>query len=478
MYLNAHSYYSLRYGTLSIKDLVGKCYEKGHRAMALTDINNSTGALIFVKECFEMGIKPIVGIEFRDAAGNSLYTGIARNNKGFQELNELLTNYNLYGVALPERLLLDNVYAVYPYASIHPDKLKAQEYIGIKPSDLSKIIRDKNLKKYLMFPVLTFSGKDGYELHRQLRSIDYNTLITKLSKGQFANWDEELYSVDELLKMYEAFPLLVENTQRMIDDCSFEFEFRKNRNKKTFTNSPYEDRLLLEKLAWEGMKYRYGDGNPEAVKRINNELNIIDNLGFSAYFLITWDIIQFSMAQGFYHVGRGSGANSVVAYCLKITNVCPIELDLYFERFLNPKRKSPPDFDIDYSWKERDQVLDYIFKRYGKKNTALLGAMSTFRDRSVLRELGKVYGLPKLEIDRLIEFPLDELNQHEISKKIYGFKTLMEDFPNLRTIHAGGVLISEEPITAYVALDLPPKGYPTVQFDMYISEDIGFEKFD
>ena len=102
--------------------------------------------------------------------------------------------------------------------------------------------------------------------------------------------------------------------------------------------------------------------NNEAKKRIKHELEIIDKLGFSAYFLITWDIVRYSMARGFYHVGRGSGANSVVAYCLKITNVDPIDLNLYFERFINPKRSSPPDFDIDYSWKERDEVIDYIFK--------------------------------------------------------------------------------------------------------------------
>jgi error-prone DNA polymerase len=478
MYLSAHSYYSLRYGTFSMEELAGKAYEAGHRAMALTDINNSTGALLFVKECQKKGIKPIVGIEFRDEAGRWLYTGIARNNKGFQNLNELLTNFNLYGEKLPQRLLLDDVYAIYPYQSINPEKLKEQEFIGIRPVDLSKIIRDKSLNKYLMFPALTFCGKDGYELHKQLRSIDYNTLISKLAKGQFADWDEQLYTVDTLLKMYEAYPGLVLNAQRILDDCHFEFEFRVNKNKKTFTSSPYDDKLLLEKLAWDGMRYRYGEKNKEAIKRIKNELSIIDKLGFSAYFLITWDIIRYSMSRGFYHVGRGSGANSVVAYCLRITDVCPIELDLYFERFLNPKRKSPPDFDIDYSWKERDEVLDYIFKRYGRKHTALLGAMSTFRDRSVLRELGKVYGLPKAEIDRLIECPDDELNQHEISRKIYGFRTLMEDFPNLRTIHSGGVLISEEPVTAYVALDLPPKGFPTAQFDMYIAEDAGFEKFD
>jgi DNA-directed DNA polymerase III PolC len=226
------------------------------------------------------------------------------------------------------------------------------------------------------------------------------------------------------------------------------------------------------------LKYRYGTKNKVATERVKKELEIIDKLGFSAYFLITADIIRYSMQRGYYHVGRGSGANSIVAYCLRITDVCPIELDLYFERFLNPKRKSPPDFDIDYSWKERDDVTEYIFKRYGHKNTALLGAMSTFKDRSIIRELGKVYGMPKSDIDRLIKQPNSPLNQNEICRDILAHFNSIENFPNMRTIHAGGVLISEEPITCYTALDLPPKGFPTTQFDMCLAEDIGFEKLD
>jgi DNA polymerase-3 subunit alpha len=201
-------------------------------------------------------------------------------------------------------------------------------------------------------------------------------------------------------------------------------------------------------------------------------------MGFAAYFLIAWDIIRYSMSRGFYHVGRGSGANSIVAYCLKITDVDPIELDLYFERFINPKRTSPPDFDIDYSWKERDEVLDYIFKRYGHEHTALLGAMSTFRDKSICRELGKVHGLPKGEIDAYLKNPDEAIHRNHIIRKINDLGEMMADFPNIRSIHAGGVLISEEPITCYTALDLPPKGFPTTQFDMYVAEDIGFEKLD
>ncbi len=184
------------------------------------------------------------------------------------------------------------------------------------------------------------------------------------------------------------------------------------------------------------------------------------------------------MSRGFYHVGRGSGANSIVAYCLKITDVDPIKLDLYFERFLNPKRTSPPDFDIDYSWKDRDEVQDYIFKRYGHDHTALLGTSVTFRGKSIYRELGKVHGLPKSEIDSLTESPAAEINKSKLHKHIHSIAQMMAGFPNQRSIHAGGILISEKPIYRYTALDMPPKGFPTTQWDMYVAEAIGFEKLD
>jgi len=223
---------------------------------------------------------------------------------------------------------------------------------------------------------------------------------------------------------------------------------------------------------------RYGPTDKAARERVIKELDIIDNLNFSSYFLITDDICRYARSRDFHYVGRGSGANSIVAYCLNITDVCPIELNLYFERFLNPKRQSPPDFDVDFSWNERDEMYDYIFRRYQGGHTALMGAMSTFRDRSIIRELGKVYGLPKGEIDRMVNEPDSMLNKNEVTNTILSVYNQLVDFPNQRTIHASGVLISENPLTCYSALDYPPKGLPTMQFDMYVAEDIGFEKFD
>lgn len=480
MYINTHTYYSLRYGTLSPENLIEEALRNGVKALAITDINNTMGTIDFVKLCLENGIHPIAGIEFRNG-DTYMYTGLARNNKGFKELNEFLTMHNESGELFPERSpRLNDVWFVYNWES-KPSRPAENELIGIRPADINKLISSPFGKKngrLVMWNPVNFARKEEYEIHRHLRAIDHNTLLSKLTPSQLANTGDVFRPVDLLKLAYMDYPEIVKNTESLVNDCSIYFDYKSIKNKATFTGSRYDDKILLEKLAMEGLLYRYGKSNKEAEKKVQHELGIIDKLGFSSYFLITWDMIRYSMARGYYHVGRGSGANSVVAYCLRITNVDPIELDLYFERFINPKRTSPPDFDIDYSWKERDDVLDYVFKRYGKKHTALIGTISTFRGRSIFRELGKVYGLPKEEIDRLVEEPSNTMNKSSIIDHIYRIGAQIADFPNLRSIHAGGVLISEEPVTAYTALDMPPKGFLTTQWDMYVAEELGFEKLD
>jgi error-prone DNA polymerase len=481
MYLNCHSYYSLRYGTLPVDELVAHAIQKGIKALALTDINSTMGTVDFVKACRQKGIQPVAGIEFRNK-NDLLYIGIALNNKGFRELNEFLTNYSFEGEKLPDTAPpFQDAYIIYPFGKPKQQRLHDNEFIGIKPADLNRLATSGNKYKQAnlvaLFPV-TFADHNDYDLHLNLRAIDNNTLFTKLTPAEVAGRYEAFLPPDEIRALYEDFPQVIKNTDQILNNCSIDFDFGTSKNKKIFTNSRYDDRLLLEKLAFEGLEYRYGRNNPEALRRVQHELEIIDKLGFSSYFLITWDIIRYSMNRGFYHVGRGSGANSIVAYCLKITNVDPIELDLYFERFINPKRTSPPDFDIDYSWQERDEVLDYIFKRYGSRHTALICAISTFRDRSIFRELGKVHGLPKEEIDRLVHNPADPQSQNDITKRMFEVGNRLMDFPNIRSIHAGGVLVSEEPITCYTALDLPPKGFLTTHWDMYVAGDLGYEKLD
>ncbi len=487
MYLNCHSYYSLRYGTIPVETLVEEAVRCGVKALALTDINNTAAIMDFVKIAGENGVQPIAGIEFRHD-NHLIYTGLARNNNGFRELNEFLSRHTLAGKPFPDYPEQpENVYWILPLSNIKKQKFTPSLppslalFIGIRPSELTRLrLPDYRplIPQMVIHAPVTFRNTREYELHRNFRAVDNNVLLSRLEPSQTAAPDEIMQPLDDLLHTFRDFPEIIRNTEKVIDQCSIGFDYQLSKNKKTFTGDRYDDRVLLEKLAMDGLEYRYGKNHGEAFQRIRHELDIICDMGFAAYFLIAWDIIRYSMSRGFYHVGRGSGANSIVAYCLKITDVDPIDLDLYFERFINPKRTSPPDFDIDYSWKERDAVLDYIFKRHGREHTALLGAMSTFRDKSIYRELGKVHGLPKQEIDAYLKQPQEAINQNDIIRHIHELGTLMADFPNIRSIHAGGVLISEAPLTCYTALDLPPKGFPTTQWDMYTAEAIGFEKLD
>ncbi|MEA3495690.1 MAG: DNA polymerase III subunit alpha, partial [Bacteroidota bacterium] len=466
--------------TLSIEALTENAKKLGIQSLVLTDINNSMAIPDFVKSCKEKGIKPIAGMEFRNKDNRFLYFAIAKNNKGFKELNDFISNHNINKTEITTTEFTD-AYVIYPFGSKKINELKENEFIGVKPKEITKLIFSEyrqNQSKLIIQQPVSFRDNNDFELHKHLRAIDRNILLSQLTQEQLASPDEVMLSQEKLLKLYKDYPQIVKNTEKLITECSIDFEYKSNKNKATFTGSKYDDKLLLEKLAFDGLLYRYEKNNKEAIKRIKHELKLIDELNFSAYFLIAWDIIRYSMSRGFYHVGRGSGANSIVAYCLKITNVDPIELNLYFERFINPKRSSPPDFDIDYSWKERNEVTDYIFKRYGKEHTALLGATTTFKGRSTLRELAKIYGLPKSEIDALVKNPESEKNKNHISEKIINIGKMMLGFPNIRSIHAGGILISEKPLSYYTAVDMPPKGYPTTQWDMYVAESLGFEKFD
>ena len=480
MLLNVHSYFSLRYGTISVEDLTKLLVSKGHHTAVLTDINNSSAVFPFIQNSRESGLNGLVGMEYRNG-DKLLYIGIARNEVGFGELNQYRTAGNREKRPLPEIApFFNQVFVVYPYKARMVKELRENEFIGIKPSDIPKIIREprSHFERYVILWPVTVKNPKDFVLHQQLRAVDHNLIFSRLTPEMLASPDEMIPTIDQLLDTYQNFPEIVRTTQKLITRCSFSFDFTIVRNKKYFTGNRYDDKLLLEKLAKSGMVRRYGQNNKEAKARVEKELRIIDDLNFGAYFLITHDIIRYAVSRDFHYVGRGSGANSIVAYCLGITDVCPIELDLYFERFLNPKRKTPPDFDIDFSWKDRDEIYDYIFTRYQTKHTALMGAMSTFKDKSIIRELGKVYGLPKAEIDQLIKDPKSVYNSQEAVQLIKSLYGLVSDFPNQRTIHACGVLISEDPITNYTALDFPPKGLPTAQFDMYVAEDIKFEKFD
>lgn len=521
MYLNCRTFFSYRYGTISTAELVTLATENNLQAVALTNINNTADIWDFYAAAKAANIKPLLGVQTSNEHINKETPQplgpilLARDALGMQAINEYLSYHLQANIVFPARpnewlqthsLYQAHVYIIYSLTQFLTfvkngvfstsvclnTQLNANEIIGIGMHEINKLyglpVQQYPLK-FVALHTVSFQNKLYYNVHRLLRAIHYNTLLSKLTPAHYAAPYEAMVRPTDILQAFANYPQIITNTLHVIDACNVAMPMHTDKNKKTFSATKDDDRILLEKLALDGVKLRYGSGNNTVTERVKKELRIIHELNFNAYFLITWDIIRYAQSRGFYYVGRGSGANSIIAYCLQITDVDPIELDLYFERFLNPHRTSPPDFDMDFSWKDRDEVIDYVFKRYGKNHVALLGMHSTFQYNAIVRELGKVFGLPKAEIDALCDHlfyhgssrnqAFNNNNQTDQYKRwILQYGQLITNFPNHASIHPGGMLISELPIYQYATVSMPPKGFATTQFDMFVAENVGLYKYD
>lgn len=484
MLLNAHTYYSYKFGTYKPATLMKQAKELGHKRICITDVN-STSAVIDCQRLSkkEIDIDVIPGIDVRNGA-ELLFVALPMNDAGFLEINNYVSSFIHDKKDIPKQApQLENVFFIYPFqraAQGEIDFAFKNHFVGVQGYELGRLkfspLRQHE-QKLIAMSTVTFENKRSFNAHRLLRAIDNNLLLSKLPKSEEDDPRHVLHSAEELKQQFAEFPNLVYQAEQLLERCEVQFEFKTNKNKKTYTDSKQHDMELLRSEAEKGLAYRYRNADEKIINRVNHELKIIDQMDFCSYFLINWDIVNYATSQGHFHVGRGSGANSIIAYLLRITDVDPIELDLYFERFINPHRASPPDFDIDFSWRDRQDITDYIFETFGRDRVALLGAYNTFKDRSVTRELGKVLGVPAAEIDELQKHGPNH-NIGEYGNLMLKYGSLIEDFPSHLSIHSSGILISEEPIHAYTATFLPPKGFPTTHFDMITAEDIGLHKFD
>jgi DNA-directed DNA polymerase III PolC len=499
MFLNCHTAFSFKYGTMPVKQLFEEAKRCGVHKLILTEINNTASYIEMLRLCAEnaprennltkYGKEPYAleiaaGIEFR--RGNELlYIAIAQNNEGFETINRFLSGHNRTKEPLPDRAPeFNNVFILYPFGKADPEMLRSYEYIGIGKEELNKFAfyspRHAHPGKFVVLHPVTFSNKKDFNAHRLLRCIANNTLLSKLPEREQAHPGEIMMPERELEMHFQQYPEMIENTKKILRECSLDFTLGEDKNKAHVLGSEDEDWEHLETKTWEGLAKRYNKDDSELQKRVRKELEIIRKKKFCAYYLITYDLIVFANKKGFDFVGRGSGANSVVAYCLGITNVDPVELDLYFERFLNEERSSPPDFDIDFSWDNRDEIYEYIFNRHGLDHVCLLGTHVTYQKRSIVRELGKVFGLPKDEIDEIVEERKKYEHRDHITELIFKYADYIieKEIPANISIHAGGVLITRKPIHAYTALEFPPKAYAVSQFEMHNAEDMGIFKFD
>jgi DNA polymerase-3 subunit alpha len=480
--LNTHTYYSLKYGTVDPKDQLQLMRVLGYDRYAITDINNTSALLDSLRISPKHGITPVFGIDFRNGVKQQ-FVALAKNNEGFQEMNEFLSDHLHRGEAIPfQAPEFKHCYVIYPFQHYRGQQLRDFEFVGLHPRDLPRFrIHDYKIPRTHLVSMLTMSFRDkrDFNAHRLLRAIDKNTLLSKLELEEQGFESDRFCSKAELKAKYDEAPDLFERAEELLKNCEFEFDFgdeKTHKNQQTYTGSHLEDYQLIRKLAREGLRYRYHNPNKQVRARLEKELEIIKQKNFISYFLINWDITSYARSKGYFYVGRGSGANSIVAYLLRITDVDPIDLDLYFERFINLYRQNPPDFDLDFSWKDREDVTRYIFNRF--KHTALICTYNTFKYKGVVRELGKVFGLPKEEIDVLSRGKFNPRTLDRFSQLVLKYCGHIQGFPNHLSVHAGGIVISEEPLQKYTPTFMPPKGFQTTQFDMVVAEDIGLYKFD
>ncbi|NQS97889.1 MAG: DNA polymerase III subunit alpha [candidate division Zixibacteria bacterium] len=511
IHLNVKSNFSFGHGASTVDELLARAVELEMSALALTDLNGMYAAVPFAKKAKELGIKPILGTTLDDPSEANLKAVLlAKNLDGFSEICRLITVRRLEeNFSLPERLksVSPNVFII----SGNVDILKACEHLKYRGQLFGEIIYHSQLDKPKCRAIgrfcnersipmtatnaAAFARSRDYPKHHLLSAIFQNTSMKKAKRS--AGIGSHLKSAAEMSEIFQRAPELIRNSVRIAEQCDVDLELGRLKFPQyplPGGESPFEH---LKELSEAGLRRRYGESpGQDAISRLAYEIGVIDRLGFTEYFLIVYDIKQKAVEWGMPFVGRGSAANSIVSYCLGFTEVDPIEHNLYFERFLNPYRKSPPDIDLDFSWKDRDRVLNYVYDRYGRERVAMICTTVTFAFRAAVRETAKVMGLSEAEIGRVTKrIPhyasesFDKLRENnplcaELPVDIEPWKTVFRlaqgilGYPRHLSIHPGGIVIAPGRITDWVPLERARKGFVVTQYDMYPIEDIGLVKID
>jgi DNA polymerase III alpha subunit len=363
---------------------------------------------------------------------------------------------------------------------------------------LFQLARSRKFKYIISSPVY-FDNPEDFQLHKVVTAIKYRDTFENIKKEYLT--DKEFYfkHPDSYLNYYKKIPEAFHNIRYIVDNCNVDLQLGKYKypvypdlkDENTFS--------YLWRISYAGLEMRYKKITPEILSRFEYELNVINDLSLSDYFLVNWNLHREAQRRGMVTIGRGSAANSIIAYCLGITQVDPIEHNLYFERFLNRSRSSPPDIDIDFSWKERDEIVRYVFEKYGYDKVAMISTHVTIRARSAFRETAKVFGFSEQEINKISKYipwtdarNLPVISKHypeakslqlnvEPWKTIVSIASKLANFPRHLSIHCGGIVITSKPITNYTALEYAKNkglGLIVTQPDMYSIEDLGLIKID
>ncbi|WP_321494552.1 DNA polymerase III subunit alpha [uncultured Desulfobacter sp.] len=505
--LAVHSHYSLMRGVPGVRELCGRAKELGYKTLALTDTNNLYGLWPFLGACAEFGLRPVVGAEITDRISDAKVIALVKTDAGYANLCRLLTrrhrdsNFNLEQAVPP---LGDGLILLTPsvrclnqwYKLAHQGMdLDIAAFIGRAPLSrnhpLCRAARAAELP-LVAAPDSYFLSPGDHEIHTLLRAIDTNTSLHRLPFDQLVSAWAFLGSPAYYSQKFSAMPNAVTATRILAERLEFKGpDFG-------IVMPPYTPPLnqtcegLLREKTMAGALKRYGPNlSGQMLARIDHELSIIEQTRFSAYFLVVADIVK----QASRTCGRGSGAASIVAYCLGITNVCPIKHNLYFERFLNPERRDPPDIDVDFAWDERDTVLNHVLTRFNDRS-AMVASHILFQPRMAVRETARVFGLPESEIKQGISRLYSDapfLKGANIWKsghpgksgwpadpwsKIIRLADRLIETPRHLSVHPGGVVITPDPIDAYVPVENASKGMAVIQWEKESTEAAGLVKID
>jgi len=498
-------------GTIPVSVIIDKAKELGLPAIALTDTNGMYGLIEFMKKASEANIKPIPGAfitEPGDENINAVF--LAMNSKGYADLCSIITTRKLKE-DFSLKILLKSAF---PNLVILTHSLELLKSIPLRENIFAELISTEKEKANtrLLYNFAKVNGikciptnpayflePGDFELHRILTAIKTRSTFENLSPSELLDVEYYFKNPHQEDIKWRAYPEMISATYSIAEKCKVDAGIGKFKYPVFHTGEFTDSFSYLWKLSFSGLEERYPQLTKPVIKRLQYELDVINELSLSDYFLVVWDILREANRRRMVTIGRGSAANSLVCYCLGITQVDPVKYDLYFERFLNKGRSSPPDIDLDFSWKERDEIVRYVFEKYGYEHVAMISTHITFRARSAFRETAKVFGMPDSEISKYSKYiPYTDAKNIENISSIYPeARTLMFDtepwstiaavaprlanFPRHLSIHPGGILISPEPITNYTALEYAKNkglGLIVTQPDMYGIEDIGLVKID
>lgn len=511
IHLHVHSHYSFKQSTIAIADLLAAAKAFAMPAVALTDRDNLCGAVRFYYAAQEAGIKPLIGTEI-DTADDSVVL-LAMNAAGYSELCLLLTAIHLERggtcaftdlIRCKNLILLSacgDVSRLTKYKDTFGDRFYMELQNGKTPGEGKKIAHLANLAA--MYGVKTVATNDvqylkasQYRIRDMLQAMGENRPLSSLKRKNMLNTEQYFKSPRAMKRLFAEFPEAVAHTLEIADRCNVSlndtFRF------PVYDSLPkgYTAKDYLFSLCLEGVKRLY-PVREKALKRLEYELSIIDKMGFNDYFLVMWDIVGFARKRGIRCTGRGSAADSLVSYLLGITHVDPLRYNLLFERFLNPARKGMPDIDIDLDSNRRDEVINYVYERYGKDRVAMVCTVNTMGARSAVREVAKALGLDReaqsaisqrlpghLSADK-IETALETLPElrgafknNPETEKIFNYAAHFADFPRHLGTHNGGVVIADDIISKYTPLQKAAKGIVICQHDKDDVEKLGLVKMD